>query len=253
MNHSEFQLPNPPIVEAVLDIECDLQPGQQLTELEEKAREAFRDHYPKLHPQVIQEHKIEAKPDAPPQVSFRHGLLSLQCLSDDEKQIVQVRGQGYSFNRLAPYTSLDDYLPEIERTWKLYLDLVEPVQIRSIRLRYINRILLPMKQGQVQIDEFFSVAPHLPEEDKFTFTGFLNQHSAVEIETGNQINIVLTAQQPEENRLPVIFDNTVVAQKAVETGNWPEILATIKVLRDLKNRIFRQTLTQPCLDLFQQQ
>jgi len=253
MNHSEFKLSNPPIVEAILDIECDLQPGQQLTELQEQAGKAFQDYYPKFSLQRVQEHKIEAKSDAPPQISFYDGLRALQFFSDDGKQLVQVRGQGYSFNRLAPYTSLDDYLPEIERTWKLYLDLVSPVQIRSIRLRYINRILLPMQKGQVEMDEYFLVASRLLEEDKFNFTGFLNQHAAVEIETGNQINIILTAQQPEENRLPVIFDNTIVAPRAVEPGNWPEILATIDVLRDLKNRIFRKTLTQPCLDLFQQQ
>lgn len=253
MNQSDFKLSNPPIVEAVLDIECDLQPGQQLAELEESAQSIFRDRYPKFRKQVVQEHQIEAKLDTPPKVSYRHGLQSLQFLSDDEKQLVQIRKQGYSFNRLAPYTGLDDYLPEIERTWRLYVDLVKPVQIRLIRLRYINRIMLPLEAGRVQLDKFFNVAPRLPEEDEFTLVGFLNQHAIVENETGNQINIVLTAQPPEGNRLPIIFDNTVVAPKAGESEDWPWILSTINMLRELKNRIFKEALTQSCLDLFQKQ
>ena len=253
MSQSELNLSNPPIVEAVLDVECDLPPGRILADLEGSAREIFRDHYPKFRTQVLQEHHIEATPGVAPVVSSRHAVQALQFLTDDEKQLVQIRGQGYSFNRLAPYSSLDDYLPEIQRSWGLFVGIVKPVQIRLIRLRYINRIMLPMKGGIVQLDEYFKVAPHLPEEDRFTFIGFLNQHSAVETATGNQVNIVLTAQPPVDEKIPVIFDNTVVAPRPGEPEDWPWILATINELRDLKNLIFREALTESCLDLFQRQ
>lgn len=253
MKQSEFTLPNPPIVEAVLDIECDLQPGQQLTALEEPARKIFGDHYPKFRVQLIQEHLIETKPDAPVELSVRHGVQAYQFLSDDEKQLVQVRSQGYSFNRLAPYSSLDDYLQEIERTWRLYVELAKPVQIRLIRLRYINRILLPLDGGRVQLDDYFNVAPHLPDEDKLTFISFLNQHSAVEAETGNEVNIILTTQPLDGGRLPVIFDNTVTSPILGEPDDWAWISAKILVLRALKNNIFRRALTDKCLDLFRQQ
>ena len=79
-------------------------------------------------------------------MSVRRGIQALQFLHADEKQLVQVRAQGFSFNRLAPYTSLDDYLPEIERTWHLFVGLASPVQIRVVQLRYINRI--PCRRGR---------------------------------------------------------------------------------------------------------
>lgn len=253
MDKPNFKLPNAPIVEAVLDIECDLKPGQQLADLEEPAREIFRESYPKLRQNFFHEHQIEQKPDAPLEVLSRQGLQALQFLNNDEKQLIQIRRQGYSFNRLAPYSSLDDYLPEIERTWRLYVNLVNPVQVRLIRLRYINRILLPMEEGLVELDDFFKTAPHLPEEDKLQFVGFLNQHVAVEKDTGNQVNILLTTQPFEGDKLPVIFDNTVVAQRSGEPSDWTFVLTTIGMLRELKNRIFRDALTEKCLDLFQQQ
>lgn len=253
MTQSDFKLPNPPIVEAVLDIECDLPPGQQLAALEEPARKIFGDRYPKFRPQVVQEHLIEAKPKTPPKVSVRHGVQAFQFLQPDEKQLVQVRIQGYAFNRLAPYTSMDDYLPEIERTWRLYVGLSKPVQVRVIRLRYINRILLPTVEGRVQLDDYFTVAPRLPEEQKLTLIGFLNQHTAEEVETGNQVNLILTAQAPEGDRLPVIFDNTVMSPKPGDPEDWSWISSRIQVLRELKNRIFRSALTKTCLDLFQEQ
>ena len=180
MANAPTQLRNPPIVEAVFDVDCDLPPGFDLAALEEPARARFRDQYPKLRTQFIQEHRIETAVEAPPKMSTRLGVQAFQFLREDERQLVQVRTQGFSFNRLAPYTSLDDYLPEIERTWRLYADLVSPVQIRVIRLRYINRILLPMTTKGVDLDEFLKIGPRLPDQEKLELSGFLIQQAAAE-------------------------------------------------------------------------
>src|ERR1035441_4286774 len=135
MNDTELKLLKAPIIEAVLDVDCDMPPGFDLAALEGPSRDRFRDKYPKFRKQLMQEHKIETKPDEPPKMSVRHAMQSLQFLQEDEKEIVQVRAQGFSFNRLAPYTSLDDYLPEIERTWRLFISIAAPVQIRTVRLQ----------------------------------------------------------------------------------------------------------------------
>ena len=45
MSESDFKLTNAPIVEAVLDIECDLPLGQQVGALDTLARERFCDRY----------------------------------------------------------------------------------------------------------------------------------------------------------------------------------------------------------------
>lgn len=252
MNEPELNLPNPPIVESVLDIECDLPPGQQLAALEGPARETFRDRYPKFRPQVTQEFQFEATPEAPLNMSLRHGIQAYQFLHDDEKQLVQVRVQGFSFNRLAPYTSLDDYLPEIERCWFQYVALAAPVQVRLIRLRYINRILLPSADKKPNLDEYFRRFPHLPDDERLVLTGFLHQYAAVEVKSGHHVHVVLTAQAPEGGKLPVIFDNSVAVQETGNPGDWPWILARIHALRALKNHIFQRSLTDTCLNLFRQ-
>ena len=251
MSEPEVNFPKAPIVEAVLDIECDMPPGQKIAALEGPARDVFRDCYPKFRVQFLQEHLIESKPDQQPQMSVRQDIQALQFLTEDEKQLVQVRTQGFAFNRLAPYGSLDDYLPEIERTWRLFLELASPVQVRVIRLRYINRIPLPLSGGRVQLNDYLHVAPHLPDEKALTFTGFLNQHSAIEAETGHQVNLVLTTQPADGENLPLIFDNCVSSEESAEPDNWLWILTKIQALRALKNRIFRNTLTEQCQNLFQ--
>jgi uncharacterized protein (TIGR04255 family) len=245
-------LKHPPIVEAVLDFECDLPPGQQLGTLEPTARAQYRDQYPRFRKQFIHEHEFEATPGEKAKLSVvENEVHSLHFLTDDEKQLVQVRAQGFSFNRLAPYTSLDDYLPEIERTWLLYVALAAPVQIRTIRLRYINRFLLPTKGRCVSLDKYLRIGPRLPDEEAFTLSGFLSQETLVETETGHQVNLVQTAQLPEGEKLPIILDIGVQASGPGAPGDWAWMLGKIKELRSLKNRIFERTLTEECLKLFQ--
>src|SRR5262249_19794865 len=145
--------------------DCDLTPGFNLATLEDAARVRFGEEYPNFRKQFTQECRIEPIGDPAPKLSSYLVAQALQFLRPDEKQLVQMRQQGFSFNWLAPYTSLDDYLPEIERTWHLYVDRVSPLQIRTIRLRYIKRIQLPMTSGTVDLDEFLRIGPRFPDQE----------------------------------------------------------------------------------------
>jgi uncharacterized protein (TIGR04255 family) len=251
INTPNFKLLHPPIVEAVLDVDCDTLPTFDLTALEKASREAFRDQYPKFRMQFLEEHQFEKKADEPIQLSTVRRLQALQFLQEDGKQLVQIRTQGFSFNRLTPYTSLDDYLPEIRRAWGLFVSIASPVQIRVVRLRYINRILLPLTDGRVELEDYLKVGPRLPDEDRLRFAGFLNQYTAVEMDTGFQVNVVLTSQPPESGKVPIIFDISVASAETAYPENWDWLLTKIQSLRHVKNRIFRNTLTEPCLNLFQ--
>lgn len=136
------------------------------------ATEAFGDRYPIPRKQFIQQAGVNIEPGSGPKFFASQGLSAFQFLSTDEKEIVQVRTGGFSYNRLSPYTSLDDYLPEISRCWDVFRDLASPVQIRKIGLRYINRILLPLNQGVVKLDDYLKVSPNLPGDTSLQFSVF---------------------------------------------------------------------------------
>jgi uncharacterized protein (TIGR04255 family) len=143
-------------------------------------------------------------------------------------------------------------LPEIERTWRTFASIAAPVQIRAVHLRYINRILLPMSGGSTDLDHYLKVGPRLPGGDNLTFTGFLDHHVAVENATGNQVVTILALQPPENEMLPLILDITVTSAGPAEVDDWAWILSRIQALRGLKNSVFQNTLTERCLNLFQQ-
>ena len=252
MRDSPLKLAKSPIVEAVLDIDCDLPPTFNLANLETQSRTAFGPEYPKSRAVYLDEHKIETKLNQPPIYKAKHAIQAIQLLHADEKQLVQFRANGFSFNRLAPYSTLDDYLPDMERAWRLFVSLCSPVQIRLIRLRYINRILLPLAENGLDLDSYLEIGPRLPDQETLTFVGFLNQHHVVEKNSGNHANIVLTSESQQNSMLPIIFDISAVSAGLAEPENWPKIHTKINELRNLNNRIFWNTLTKRCLNLFQQ-
>lgn len=251
MDDLKLELPYPPIVEAVLDIDCDVPATEDLTAFEAPALARLGEWYPKLTYQWLQEFQLEAGAEAEQRSpTSNRAVQALRFQQADGKQLVQVRAQGYSFNRLAPYTALDDYLNEIEKTWRIYVDVAHPTQVRQIRLRYINRILIPMQQP-LDLDRYLKLGPRVPDEDKLTLTSFFNQFAAVELGTGLQVNTTLTVQLVEDGKLPVIFDNSVLSVAPELPENWDLLLGRIIALRGLKNRVFKNTLTDACLELFQ--
>jgi uncharacterized protein (TIGR04255 family) len=181
-------------------------------------------------------------------------LHAYQFLQPDERQLVQYRRNGFSFNRLAPYTHFENYAGEIERSWRDFLEIAKPSQIQVIRMRYINRILLPLDQtsGMLDLAKYLSATPRLPSTNsRLRFKGFLHQHLVEQVETGHEASIVLTSQPQEAERLPIILDITVASIGPRDASDWAWVLGKIKSLRDLKNSIFENTLTEACLSLHQ--
>ena len=252
MTTEGLRLAHAPIVEAVVDINCDLPPGIDLAQLQDRAKGLLRDTYPSAQRQIVQHQEFRAGAEEPKTVSMSQRVGLLRFRSTDEKQLVQIRAEGYSFHRLAPYGSLDEYLPEVERTWGIFRDLTRPVQIRSIVLRYINRILLPVTDGRLPLGEYLRVLPHVEDSD-LTFTGFVNQHSATDIATGHRVNITLVMEPAKEDRLPIILDIEAVDPQSRSPEEWERVREAILSLRGLKNRVFERTLTPTCLNLFRQQ
>jgi uncharacterized protein (TIGR04255 family) len=244
-------LEHAPIIEAVVEINCDLPLGMDLLALEEAARKCYGDVYPVARRRLIQELQFRQEGDAAPESSVDRAVDALQFATIDERQLVQVRREGFSFNRLAPYSSLDEYLPEIQRTWLKFVEIARPVQVRRIGLRYINRILLPTVHGEVQLDEYLAIGPRLP-VPTLTVAGFLHQYVAVEPGTRNQVSITMVMHPEADGTSPLLFDIDAFRSSASVPEDWSSIRSDILALRALKNRVFLNSLTEKCLNLFRQ-
>ena len=246
--------PHPPIIEAIVDIDCELPPGVNLADLETSAHDSLRDGYPQLQKRLLQQVQIRQQGDTAPEHELRdEGLDTLLFRSADNRQLTQFRRSGYSFNRLAPYEGMDLYLPEIERTWANYRAIARPLRIGKIGLRTINRIALPLNADQgLDLEAYLKTSPRLPTVAgrALSFNGFLNQHQIIDKGTGHQASIALAVEGKKEGKLILLLDIDAFDLKPRETLEWTEIVQVIHSLRDLKNELFFNMLTKKCLNLY---
>jgi uncharacterized protein (TIGR04255 family) len=249
-----MKLLNAPIIEMVLDIDCDMPPNFDLISLEKTATAFLSPKYPKARKQLVEQHIFQHQEDQPTGHSTNRSIQAVQFLQETGNQITQIiqfRTQGFSFNRLKPYSSFDDYIPEIEAMWQYFVTSASPLQIRAIRLRYINRIEIPLTPQGIELNAYFNRMPEAPHEDLIV-SGFLFQYSAIDKNSEDQVSVVLTTQPLENNMAPFIFDNTAFWAGNHPPQDWAWILSKIMALRELKNRVFDNTLTKQCVSLFQQ-
>jgi len=250
MNELNQPLANAPIVEAVVDIDVEMRPGFVLVDARERLAEAFTDRYPVVKAREFSTPETAVQPGALGTVTSQSGLESLMFIQADEKQLLQARRRGFSFNRLTPYEDFDRYQSEIEARWKQFCAVVEPVRVREIKMRFINRIEIPLDGGQVDLDQYLKVGPRAPDEDEFGFIAFSSR--SVMFEKASDIHVVLSlaSREPVNNVLPVILDIEATVACECDPLDLEAISRRLAMLRLTKNRAFRKSLEDKCLALF---
>ena len=250
---SALRLTHAPIIEAVLDLHCELASNMDKKAFGELFKKTTGTRYPQQRTIHIHQQNIEFKEG---EITSSQGIPSLkgyQHISLDGKQIVQTRFDGFSFNRLAPYSTLDEYLPEIYQCWSEYCEIAKPIRVRRIGLRYINRFLLPLKNGQVSLSQYLKNSPKVPAgiDLKLSIGNLTHFNNVFDAETKNQANIILATQPVNDLKLPVILDIDTFVESDLQVDNWEVIKLKIESLRNLKNALFSFNLKPKCRRLFQ--
>lgn len=241
-----------PIIEAVIDFDCDLPPETTLVEHKQSIIEATSELYPEFKVQRVQEFTLTPKQDTM-EHRVTDNIAAYQCISAKKDQLIQFRTKGFSFNRLSPYTSLDEYLPEIERTWEIYRDILKPVFLKKISMRYINRIEIPYSQNdRVKLKDYFTVSPNITSSEELQLVGIFQSLRFQHPYNGSQAQLTLATEDAEAEFVPVVLDITAFSQIEEEPRSLEYLQDKIDILRILKNNIYETSLTPLCQNLFQQ-
>ncbi|PIP08917.1 MAG: TIGR04255 family protein [Syntrophobacterales bacterium CG_4_8_14_3_um_filter_49_14] len=246
---SEYTIfPNAPIVEAVLDIRVELPKDVTLDTLE-----MFYDKIKVRYPEKQHRTELSAGIRLDPQgASFEKPEASQTGYlfrSQVEKKVVQSRLNGFSFNKLKPYSDWNTFRSEGRELWDIYRKIVKPLKITRIELRYINRIEmpLPLKDFKEYILTVPEVAPELPQ----ALAHFFMRLVIPKPDTGAVAVINQTMEIPEGGgqRLPFIFDIDVFKETSY-SGDEENMWKEFDELRDFKNEVFFKSITEQAKELF---
>ncbi len=248
---SEFpKLKNPPAVEAILDVKVVFPKGVELAALA-ALHGALKDVYPRKEEMRAIAFEFEQKTGTPPRSLTRdHGGIGYRFISVDGNELVQCRKDGFTLNRLKPYTGWEDVAAKAAKAWTVYRSAFPQAQIARVALRYINQILVPMFSNSLHLEEYFTVHLPGPKVEGLSFAGFMGQSVLLDQETGLEANWIFAHQpNPDPTKLAVVLDIDVFAQgaKAAEA----DVPVLWETMRGLKNRLFFGSITAKAQELFQ--
>jgi uncharacterized protein (TIGR04255 family) len=240
-----------PIVEALIDIQCIWGAGlpheQALGRLREKA-EGLKEEYPTVQPQIAQQFKINVGAGA----SFTPVVAGFLLRHKSAPYALQLRRNGFTFSRLAPYDTWNDLRLNAEQFWQHYIKDLGEVSLTRLAARYINRVQIPypltgdsswlpgIRQPLTKPSELSQVL------------SFMDQTVSLDAPSSATVGLLRAVQQapPGTTTVDVVVDIEVFRQVTNLDGNSEQIWKIIDVFHNVKNRVFFEAVGPAIIDKY---
>jgi uncharacterized protein (TIGR04255 family) len=205
--------------------------------------------FPNVQERRIQQTKLEVIKGKPqPPVVQDLGFQGYFFKTHDQKTIAQFRIDGFTFNRLRPYTSWEEIFPQAMELWRLYANVCKPEAIMRVAVRYINQIAM---RGGADLEIYLKTAPIIPQELPQHIRGFLTRITIYDPNKDIAANVIQALQESKPgSELAVILDIDAYKEREFSADD-PNINQTFEQLRAFKNLIFFTHLTENTLRGFE--
>jgi uncharacterized protein (TIGR04255 family) len=245
--NKDVHFPNPPITEALLDIRVNLPSEVKLQDLL-SFQEDIKSDFSEKKERHTGSFQIKTGA-APEMVSSSDRTDGYLFLSKEKNKIVQARLDGFTFNKLKPYSDWDKFSGEAKYLWEHYVHIAKPVNIVRLALRYINRILIPLPFKDFK--EYILTTPEVAPGISQTLAGYFFQLVIPNPEINATAIVTETIEKIDDKAqfLPLIFDIDVSRNIILEPSS-VDIWKIMGELRSFKNQIFLNSLTERAKELF---
>lgn len=238
-----------PITEAIIDFRVQLPSGFEVESFQ-VLEEQPNPKYPKVQKRWSILGQFGFKEGEPIAAATEKSLHGYFVKTEDEKEIAQFRLDGFTYNRLAPYTSWKDIYPKAIGMWKRYVALASPTLITRLAARYINRLELPVPVELFTDTDYLRAPPVVPGDTPRAVRRFLTRLTIHE-ETGASAHITQSLEEPADPKFTtIILDIDAFKEVEIEIGD-PKLEETWEILHDLKNMIFFDSITERTADLLE--
>lgn len=242
------RLANPPITEALIDFRVKARPDLKASEFD-GLRSKLGSAFPKVAEQVDFEMQVEFGGAATSPSLKTHPPRGLMFGSADGRDNAQFRVDGFTFNRLKPYTSWDDIFPKAMGFWDMYVSIARPQAITRVAVRYLNAFqhTTPI----TALRDVFRAPPVVPEELPQAASRFTTMVTIHDPKRRLTAHVGQSMHQPQgQGPVQVAIDIDAFRHENVptDTGSLTDVFAN---LRDYKNEIFFSLLTEQKIKEFE--
>lgn len=244
---SEIKYISPPITEAVIGINFT-------TPLDDETLKSLSQKLTKFYPeqQVISNVSfaldISNNNLASPNMETQKED-SFRLATPDQTQIVVLSKSNFLFSQLAPYQGWDKFFKRFTRDWVFIKRNTGFRELSRLGVRYLNRLDLPVVNNIVEYEKFLNVYPLLPKSLE-TVIGYAIQIAIPLAKIGCNLNINSGGvPSPLLNHISILVDLDISKDQALPQKD-TDIFELLNLIRDEKNRIFEECITQSSRKLF---
>ncbi|MBW2059958.1 MAG: TIGR04255 family protein [Deltaproteobacteria bacterium] len=240
-------LTNAPIKEALIDIWYSLDPGY-ISRLE-SIHDKIKGDYPHKQIRKQWEGTFQVGSKTFTQSTKDHGIQGYWYLSEDEKQIIQARLNGFTFNKIEPYETWEQMRDEARKLWKIFKEIAPPEVVTGLGLRYVNRIEIP--EPTIELSDYLTAPPEIPENLPQRLDSFLTRIQFFDSSIKARGIITQMSEPPDSpGTVPLLLDIEVTQDNNFNIND-DEIWAVLEDLRAFKNKIFFSSITERVAELCQ--
>lgn len=235
-----------PIAEALIDIRVLPHEGVAAAAFE-SLRNRLSDVYPMAFPMRSLRARFEVnqrRVEAPSQIETEIGWR-LQTKGRDS--VAQFRVDGFTFNKLRPYTTWEEVFSEAYRLWRLYIESAKPLDVTRLAVRYINRLHLP---APAQLREYLEAPPVLPPPIPQTIREFLTRVVVFDPERSTSAIITQAVEAALDPTVTQVLLDIDAFREATITPEDPLMPQMFEQLRRLKNDIFFASITEKTVEMY---
>jgi uncharacterized protein (TIGR04255 family) len=152
-------------------------------------------------------------------------------------------------SRLPPYEKWTNLLEEASRFWAIYVECLAPLRVVRVATRFINNLQLPLKTG-ASFQTYLHKLVDVPEEAPQAVEAFFQRFHLVDSASDARVVLTLALDgMPAGGPAPVILDIDAFTLTTLDPTD-RELWTTLERLRELKNRSFFGTITEPAAELY---
>jgi uncharacterized protein (TIGR04255 family) len=232
--------PRAPIVEAILSLEVN--PVDDLFGAVEKFWQAVCEQLP------VRERIGGPARALKPSGRLQSESTAYRFASEDGLHVVQISGRGFSFHRMRPYQDWSHFSATAKHFWETFAVHFRPERVSDIHLRYLNRIEIPMPLEYLQ--NYLVLYPNVPKGIDTGLGGYLMRLSLSDPSVPALAYVTQRSEyDPERGILPIVFDIDVSRGGDLDAHD-EALWVSIDSLRDYKNRLFFESITERTRTLF---
>jgi uncharacterized protein (TIGR04255 family) len=237
-------LPRAPITEAILDVRVRARSDVDVHEFRALS-ERIGNHFPKIGERRQFTTSFRLGPggggseatDAPENRDL--GVDGFFFSSADGLDVAQFRVDGFSLNRLRPYTGWAQWFPVFDRLWNLYREAAKPLSVVRLGARCINQF--PVSREGV-LEDYLTTPPRVPDGLPNKFTDFLTRVSTqTDGDPPLSLNLVQASQlAPDGRSVQILLDVDAFVNGEFDADATARMF---EPLHELRNRAFFNSLT----------